>query len=55
MGLLTGVTVLIPKYLNISTKTRNLMADLTPKMGEKGRNLVLLGTFLGKFSANFSW
>lgn len=55
MGLLTGVFVLIPKYLNISTKTRNLVADLTPKMGEKWCNLVLLGTFLGKFSANFSW
>lgn len=55
MGLLTGVLVLIPKCLNISPKIHNLAVGLTPKMGEKWCNLVLLGAFLGKFSANFSW
>lgn len=53
MGLLTGVVVLIPKCLKINTKSRVLVVDLTPKMGEKWCNLVLLGAFLGKFSANF--
>ena len=55
MGLLTGVWVLIPKYLKISTKIRILVADLAPEKGEKWCILVLLGAFLGKFSANFSW
>ena len=50
MGLLTGVWVLIPKCLKISIKTH----VLAPKKGEKGCILVLLGTFLGKSSANFS-
>lgn len=54
MGLLTGVWVLIPKCLKISIKTHVLVTDLAPKKGEKGCILVLLGTFLGKSSANFS-
>ena len=53
MGLLTGVWVLIPKYLKVNAKSRVLVADLTPNMGKKWCILVLLGAFLGKFSANF--
>ena len=55
MGLLTGVAVLIPKHLIISTKIGIFATLLPSKMGKKWRNLVLLGIFLGKFSANFSW
>lgn len=53
MGLLSGVEVLIPKYLIINTKI-GLFATLLPlKMGEKWRILVLRGAIFSKFSANF--
>ena len=53
MGLLTGVLVLIPKYLIINTKLDNFATLLPLKMGEKWCNMVLSGTIFSKFSANF--
>lgn len=53
MGLLTGVTVLIPKHLIISAKVGFLSCTKPQKMGEKGRILVCFGTKISKFSANF--
>lgn len=53
MGLLTGVAVLIPKYLIISIKIGIFATLLPSKMGGKWCILVLRGTIFSKFSANF--
>ena len=53
MGLLTGVVVLIPKYLIISIKAGIFAALLPLKMGEKWCILALHGAIFSKFSANF--
>lgn len=53
MGLLTGVAVIIPKYLIISIKIGIFATLLPSKMGGKWCILVLRGTIFSKFSANF--